>query len=756
MKKILLGVVFIINIINIAQAQIIDKINITGLNTIERGTVLNYLPFEAGDFYSTNSKKRIHDALVNTGFFKNIAIIDYDNILAINVEENPIIKDIIIEMESEDLVEKSKIVENLNAASINKGEIYNQKNFQDFLNQLNKVYATGGYSNAEITHKVDIDTNNLATIKLSIDEKEVLKINKIFITGNTKFTDDALLNLFDIGEADNFVFNFFTKRDHFSQISLDAGVDKLINYYLNNGYLDIKILDIKKEQNKDKINVTVHISEGELYYVGNVDFVNLSELDDAIIPTLFSIKQGSVFKRSEVIESIQHITDTLADKGYAFAKVDSETQKRIDANIVDLEIYINGNQKVYINRITIDGNTRTADEVIRREIGVLEGGLYNNTKINQSILKLKRLSFFSDVSMKVSAVRGSNDKINLHFHITETKTGQFSVGISHSNATGVAFNTGIKEKNIFGSGNELNAALAYSKAVQNIDVFFLNPYFTVDGHSISYGIFNKEVDGSELESSSYLTNKTGISIGYGIPLDEDSRLSANLKVSNTDITCGGVFSSTGYESNQCADDYSSEVYTSIGYVSNTLNNAIFPTKGDKLNIDYGIAIPLADYRYHKLDVDYKKYMPLSEKLTLKFNTRLGVANGYSGRELPFFERYYGGGASSVRGFRFNSLGDKYPDGKSKGGKSSMLGSVSIISPLSWVENSENMRVSAFIDAGGISSTESITGVNYRISAGVGFVWMTPIGPLGVYAATPLKKEAGDDIKNFDFTLGTTF
>jgi outer membrane protein insertion porin family len=756
LKKILISLAFISFS---AHSQIIDKINITGLHTIDRGTVLNYLPFESGDFYSQNLKSKFSSAILNTGFFKDVIISDSGNILTIEVIENPTIKDVIITMESEDLIELDKVNENLNNFGISKGKIYNQTALDKFLTQIKNVYQTGGYAHATVKHQTIIDADNLATINIDIDEHEVIKIATMSVTGNNHFSQEDLLDLFDIGEADNFLFNFFTKRDHFSQIALDAGIDKLINFYLNNGYLDIKINKVSKDTiDANNININIDITEGALYYIGEITFDNTSELTQEQLNDLFALNTGDIFKRSQVVDGIQNITNFLADKGYAFTKVDSQPNKSVINNkhTMNLTIKVADNQKVYINRITIDGNTRTSDEVIRREIGVLEGGLYSNTKIEKSLTKLKRLGFFSDVSMKVSKVQGANDRINLHFTITETKTGQFSIGISHSNATGVSFNTGIKEKNIFGSGNELNASIAYSKAVKNIDLFFLNPYFTADGHSISYGIFNKEVDGSELESSSYITNKTGVSLGYGIPLDEDSRINANIKLSTIDITCGGAFASSGYEPEQCANDYNSEIYTSISYIRNTLNNAIFPTQGDNLNITTGIALPLTDYRYYKVDTSYRKYIPLSNKLTLKVNGRVGIADGYGDRELPFFERYYGGGASSVRGFSFNSLGEEYPDGTSKGGKLSLLGSVSVISPLSWVKDSENMRIAAFIDAGGIDKEVSFKGVSYRASAGVGFVWVTPIGPLGLYAATPIKKENGDDIKNFDFTLGTSF
>jgi outer membrane protein insertion porin family len=754
-KKLLLSLAFISSFTN---AQIIEKINIYGLEVIDRGTVLNYLPFESGDFYSTTRSAELKEAILKTGFFKNVEISDSKDTLNINLVENPVIKDVVVNMESEKLIELDKINENLENFEILKGKIYNKESLDKFIRQVKKAYSAGGYADAVVKNTININSDNLATINIDINENDAVLIKSMNIVGNAVFEEEDLLDLFSIGEADNFIFNYFTKRDNFSQVALDAGLDKLISFYSNRGYLDIKVEKVLKNKLGKDIKVEIHINEGSLYHIGSINYKNNSQLTTKELNSLFALKSNDVFERSKVVNGIQSITDVLADKGFAFAKVESETSKEVIKNkhFMNLTISVASNQKVYINRITIDGNTRTSDNVIRREIGVLEGGLYSNTQINKSITKLKRLGFFSDVGMKISKVSGSSDRINLHFEITETKTGQFSVGVSHSNATGVAFNTGIKEKNIFGTGNELNASFAYSKAVKNIDLFFLDPYFTTEGHSISYGVFSKSVDGSELESSSYTTNKTGLSLGYGIPLDEDTRINASLKLSSIDITCGGSFAATGYEPEQCADDYSSELYSKVGYVKNTLNNSTFPTNGERLSVSVGVGLPVADYRYYKIDSSYKKYIPLSKNLTLKFNGNLGMADGYGDRELPFFERYYGGGSSSVRGFSFNSLGEEYPDGTSKGGNLSALGSVSVISPLSWVKDSSAMRIAAFMDMGGLDREVSVKGVELRASVGVGFVWVTPIGPLGLYAAKPIKKKDGDDLKTFDFTIGTSF
>ncbi|SMN02562.1 Outer membrane protein assembly factor YaeT precursor [uncultured Candidatus Thioglobus sp.] len=453
--------------------------------------------------------------------------------------------------------------------------------------------------------------------------------------------------------------------------------------------------------------------------------------------------------------------------------------------------------------------------------------MYSDEELEESINKIKRLGFFSDVKMNISKIKGFEDKININFSVTETKTGTFSIGLSHSNSAGASFNVGIEERNFLGTGNTLNALVSSSKAVQEINLYFLNPYFTQDGHSISYGVFSKQTDGAELSQSSYNIDEQGVKIGYGVPITKDTRLNINLSASIKDLACGSEYaggrqlatvaniqanwtkadggdlssseveegtdidnwlgkpvssSSTfkdglpevaanflkvynvdlreitgGNEPEQCASGDKNEIKLSLGWSNNTLDDFNFPTDGATNSLKLEVALPIGDFKYYKLNASHKSYHKLGQHATWKTSASMGLGQGYGGKELPFFERYYGGGSSSVRGFDFNSLGAKYDNGNARGGELSILTGASIVSPLTFIKDSSNMRMSAFVDAGGISQKpEDFEGDDFRASAGVAFSWLTPVGPLGFYVATPLIKKEGDEIKTFEFTLGTTF
>jgi len=760
MKNSLLKVFAVASIVitSVALAKPIKSIEIQGLDSISRGTVLSYLPVETGDEYNNQVSGQIIRDLYKTNFFKDIEVSQEDDILKINLQENPHIKYMDILNYSDKVIDEENLVKVLQNMELSQGKIFNKRQLDKAIDQIEATYLSKGYYGIKITKKIETDAQNRVGIELDINEGDVAKINSMKISGGSIHDEDDLLDLFEIGEPDFFIMNYFTEKDHYSKVALDAGIEAMKSLYVNSGYLDFKVIKITTElsTSKQNIDIVIQISEGAEYKVGAISFKgDLLNQSVKELKELLTINTNDVFERKKVIESIQAITDVFADQGYAFAKIDPITTENSKTHTIDLNIDIALNRKVYINRIIITGNTRTQDEVIRREIDINEGGLYSNTELDESIKNIKRLGYFSDVKMDVSKLKGFEDKINLHFSVEETKTGTFSIGLSHSNSSGASFNLGVKENNFLGTGNILNAALANSDAVKEMSFYFSDPYFTEDGQSISYGVFSKDVDGTELDVSSYKTNEVGFSLGYGIPLTKETRVGADLRVSTREITCSATFKAQ--EVAQCTNGDKTEVKTNLNWSNNTLDNFNYPTEGSKNNLSFDLALPIADFQYYKLDASHKSYYPLGNDITWKVNGSLGLAQGYGDKELPFFKRYYGGGSSSVRGFDFNSLGKTYADGEVKGGELSMLAGTSVISPMTFIGDSKNMRMSAFIDAGLVEEKASNFSFDeLRMSTGVAFSWLTPVGPLGIYAATPLIKKSTDKTKSVEFTLGSSF
>ena len=750
-------------------ANPINKINFIGLNNTSESTLLSLMPFEAGQNFSPYVSDQIIESLFKTGLFENISIVKDEKSLDITLKENPTIKYLEIELSSDsafsDWLKGEKIHftseilnEQITENALSAGNIFTEKKLEDFILLLESEYSQAGYFNSKIIQNIEIDTQNRAGIVLIVSQGNRATIDSFVISGSDKISEKELLKLFKIGEPDMALINYFTNKDDFSDSKLRNGIEMMTQTYFDTGYLDFKVLEVKSNlnENKEKLSINIEVSEGIQYKLGDVSFegelgnISKSELNNTV-----SMSKGDVFNRNLIITDIQSLTDLYADQGYAFVDVNPITSDFLDS--VDINFDISLNKKTYLNRITITGNTRTQDEVIRREIGVSEGGLYSRSILKKSLINLRRLGYFSDVQISTSEVEGMADKIDINFNVEETQTGSVSFSMSHSNNYGVSFGAGIQEKNIFGSGNTLNADFKIAESFNKVSFYFKNPNYNDEGHSVSIGVFKSEIDNDDVAANSYEIDATGVSFGYGLPLSDDTRINANLEYSKNDIKCSALFAGTGYESSQCAVQSNDELKANVGWSKNTLNNYMYPTEGANNSLNLGVSLPLGDYRYFNINADHTSYAPINTTTTLKLTGNLNLSKGYSGKELPFYKRHFGGGAGSVRGFGNKTLGPLYPNGKAKGGEISILGSANIITPAFFFEDNEKMRMSVFIDAGNIyEKSSNIKLGDIRMSAGFGFAYLSPIGSIGGFISTPVLKKSGDITEDFGLSIGTGF
>ena len=752
-----------------AYSESINEINFIGLNNASEELLLQKLPINIGDEYSDSSGDIIIQSLFNTGLFSDISIKIINGKLDVLLEENPLIKYVEFDQDidkgisawlnqTKPHLNSEKLEELLLSESFSSGDIFTDKKLNNFISILESKYLQNGYFNTLIDSKVDIDSQNRAGVIFRIKQGKRAKIESFEIIGASKINKDELLKLFAIGEADMAVINYFTNKDLFTESEFQSGIDSMANKYYDSGYLDFIILNAETSLNeaKDEISINLEITEGVQYFLGDVSFngdlagFSIKELNNTV-----NLTKGNIFNRNLVIQSIQNLTDLFADKGYAFVEVSPITSET--ENKVNIDFNISQNKKVYINRISISGNTRTQDDVIRREIGVSEGGLYSRSILRDSLLKLRRLGYFSDVQISTSEVSNMPDKININFSVKETQTGAISFTMSHSNNYGISFGAGIEEKNIFGSGNTLNAQIKVSESFNKVSFYFMNPNYNDAGHSVSIGAFRSEINDDDVAVNSYEIDSSGASFGYGIPLSNNTNIFGDLEYSKNTIKCSALFSGTGYESSQCATSKNDEFKATISWSENSLNNYLYPTEGVNNSIVGGLSLPLGDYRYYSLSANHTGYTPISDNTTLKLTGNFNLAKGYSNKELPFYKRYFGGGSGSVRGFGNKTLGPTYPNNKAKGGEISILASANLITPAFFFDNNEKMRMSAFVDAGNIfEKSSNIDLGDLRMSAGFGFAYLSPIGSIGAFVSTPILKKDGDTIENFGFSLGTGF
>ena len=752
-----------------AYSNPINKINFIGLNNNSESTLLKLIPFNIGENFSPEASDKIINSLFKTGFFYNINIIKKGNTLNVTLTENPNIKYFDINLSSNTGLsswlrgEKIHLTQEevdkfIDENELSAGNIYTKRKLDDFVSFLESKYSESGYYNVSIEKIVDQDVQNRVGIDLIVTQGKRATIETFTITGGNAYTEEELLKLFSVGEPDISLINYFTNKDLYTDIELQVGLDKLTNFYFDSGYLDFKLVDVNTslDENQEKISINVNISEGSQYKLGKISFqgelgnISVKDLNNTI-----TMNEGDIFNRNLIITNIQSLTDNYADQGYAFVEINPITSESLD--LVNVNFKITLNKKVYINRITISGNTRTQDEVIRREIGISEGGLYSRSVLRESLLKLRRLGYFSDVQISTTEVEGFNDKINIILNVEETQTGSVSLSMSHSNNYGVAFGAGIQEKNIFGSGNTLNAELKVSESFNKVSVYFMNPNYNDAGHSLSVGAFKSNINDDDVAENSYEIDSTGLTFGYGVPLSDNTRINTDFEYSKNEVKCSSLFAGSGYESSQCTSKNNDEFKANVSWSENTLNDYLYPTNGVNNSLIAGISLPLGDYRYFNLSANHSSYKPINSSTTLKLTGNLNLSKGYNGKVLPFYKRHFGGGSGSVRGFGNKTLGPLYPNGKAKGGELSILGSANLITPAFFFEDSDKMRMSAFIDAGNIyEKSSNIKLGDVRISAGFGFAYLSPIGSIGAFISTPILKKSGDVIEDFGFSLGTGF
>jgi len=743
-----------------ANAEKVNEIQIFGLENISRGTVLNYLPFEKNDEIDNTNAKQAIDNLLGTGFFKKVSLNSTDGKIILNIVENPVISFFELignednDILTEDVIEK--IQQNFNIAT---GKIFNDNNLNELINNIKLLYKSRGYFDTEINTSNYIDTKNRISITLNISEGSKTRIGSLKISGNKFFSESDLLDLLEIGEPDFFLINYFTEKDIFSYTAYEAGLEAIKSKYLESGFLDVKVLSSKFALNdkEGNLDIEIKVDEGIQYKLNSITFEGATlNFSNSYLRSLFSIEDGEIFERQKIVSGIKKVSSVYENEGYAYASIKSYV-KDSENNNLNISISIDTDSMIFIDRIEISGNTTTQDDVIRRELMILENQVYSKDIIDSSIKKIKRLGYFSDVKYRINRKKNTPDRADILIDVIETKTGEISIGLSHSNSTGAAVTAGISQNNILGTGNTLKAAFSNSDAVKETSLYFQDPYFNNLDHKISYGLFSKEVTAENLEASSYVLNNTGASFGYGIPIDEDSEIFSELFLSNIDLSCGSDLKNL-YEISDCSKSSSTDSTISLTYKTNSLDDFYFASSGSSNSFKTIISTPLSDTNYFKIETKHKNYIPVFNNKTFKSSSRVNLARGFAGDDLPFYKRYFEGGASSIRGFDFNSLGSKYSNDKPKGGEFSIVSSLALASNLKFAGiDNDNMRLSGFIDAGNISETISKFQVDeIRVSSGFEFTWLTPIGPIGLVLATPLVKKPDDKTQTLSFELGTTF
>lgn len=736
-----------------AQGFVVENIQVNGLQRISAGTVYNYLPVTVGEQFSQAQIPGAIRALFKTGFFKDISIGQEGTTLVVNVKERPSIAKILFEgnkdISTEDLL---KALKNIGLAE---GQVYNRQLLEKVEQELSRQYFSHGKYGLKIDTEVSPLTRNRVGLQIKISEGRVAKIKEINIVGNKSFDNDRLQKSFELNTTN--LLSFYTKDDQYSKQKLSADLERLRSYYLDRGYINFSIesTQVAITPDKKEIYITINVKEGDIFKLEKVKLTGNLIVDPEELVKLVKVGPGEIFSRKNATETSKAIADRLGEDGYIFANVNMVPEINDPDKTVVMTFFVDPGKRVYVNRINIKGNTKTRDEVIRREFRQMESSWASSTQIERSKIRLERLGYFEDVNVETPPVVGTADQIDVNYGVTEKPSGNLTAGVGFSQTQGIILNANISQDNVFGTGKRVNIAFNNSDISTNYRFGFYNPYFTQDGVSLGYDLGYRSTDAQQANISSYSTDVINGGINFGIPLNEFDQFRFNIDLKYTSL------SSTTLSSTEILDFINKEgedfltLALSIGWTHDTLNRAVFPTRGGQQRLSALGTVPGSDLEYYKVSYKHQHYFPMAKDLTFSLSAELAYGDGYGKTDsLPFFEHYFAGGVRSIRGFNDNTLGPRDSTGRPFGGSTKIAGSAELFFPVPFLKDSKSMRLGAFFDAGTVS--DGFNANNMKYSAGISGEWLSPFGAIAVSVAKPLNADSNDDERNFQFSFGSGF
>lgn len=740
-------------VVKAEDSFIVENIQVKGLQRISAGTVYNYLPVSVGEKFSTNNASDAIKALFKTGFFKDISLDRQDSTLVVNVVERPSIAKIIFEgnkdLSSEDLTSALKKI------GLAEGKVFNRQILDKVEQELRRQYFSHGKYGLKIKTEVSKLTRNRVGIHIDISEGRVAKIKQINVVGNKIYDNDTLLKSFELSTTS--FLSFYTKDDQYSKQKLSADLERLRSYYLDRGYINFSIesTQVAITPDKKEIYVTVNIKEGDVFMLEKVKLAGNLVVDPEEIINLVQVGPGEVFSRKNATETSKAISDRLGDEGYAFANVNMVPEIDDEQKTVVMTFFVDPGKRVYVRRINMSGNTKTRDEVLRRELRQMESSWASTAKIERSKTRLERLGYFEEVNIETPPVLGTADQIDVNYSVVEKSSGNLSAGVGFSQTQGIVFNANVSQDNVFGSGKRVNLAFNNSDVSTQYRFGYFDPYYTLDGVSLGYDLGYSARDAEEANISNYSTDVINTGLNLGFPLNEHDRLRFNIDLKHTDLETSEFSSTEILDFIKNNGDSYLTLSTSIGWTHDTLNRAIFPSAGGQQRLSALATVPGSDLEYYKVSYKHQQYFPIAKDFTFRLLGEVAYGDGYGDTdELPFFEHYFAGGVKSVRGYDDNTLGPRDSRNDPFGGASKIIGKAELFFPVPFVEDAKSIRLGSFIDAGTVSDGFSIDDMRY--SVGLSGEWLSPFGALAVSFAIPMNAGDDDEEQSFQFSFGSGF
>lgn len=732
---------------------VVKDIRIEGIQRTEAGTVFSYLPVKVGETMTDEKAAQAIRSLYATGFFKDVSLEVDNGVLIVNVQERPSIAQIDIAGAKE--FSKDDLLKGLRSIGLAEGRIFDKGVLDKSEQELKRQYIGRGKYSAQITTTATPLERNRVSVRFDIVEGEVAKIRQISVIGAKVFKESDLLAQLKLRTPG--LMTWYTKDDQYSKQKLSADLEALRSYYLDRGYLEFNIDSTQVSITPDKkdVYITIGVTEGSQYTVADFKVAGEMLISEAEALKLVKLKPGDIFSRAKLTESTKAISDRLGNDGYAFANVNAVPDLDKGKRKVAFTFFIDPGRRVYVRRINITGNTRTRDEVIRREMRQLEGGWYSADKITKSKQRVDRLGYFNEVSVETPSVAGTTDQADINLNVVEKPTGNILLGAGFGSAEGVILSAGVTQQNVFGSGNFLGINVNTSKFNTVYSLSFTQPYWTVDGVSRGFDIYKRNIDPAAIGAGQYRTQSLGETFRIGVPFTEIDSLSFGLGIDGTTITSyPGLSPARIINYVNRFGSGNSTILGSMGWGRDTRDSAIYTTSGGIQRASIETGLPGGTLRYYKIGYQNQRYFPLTRTLTGYLSGDIGYANGLDGKGLPFFRNYYAGGVSSVRGYYTSTIGPKDETLAPTGGSKKIVGSAELLFPFPGMPNDKSVRLSTFVDVGMIG--ESYSFGDARASAGMAVLWVSPFGPIKISVAQPFRSQTGDEKQRFQFTFGQQF
>ncbi len=734
---------------------VVRDIRVEGIQRIEAGTVFSYLPVKVGETMTDEKAAAAIKTLFATGFFKDVRLEVQRDVLIVMVQERPAVSQIDFIGNKE--FDKDALSKGLREIGLAEGRSFDKALLDQAEQEIKRQYLSRGHYGASVVTTVTPLERNRVGVSFSINEGDITKIREINIIGNKAYREADLLDLLVL-QTPGWL-TWYTKNDQYSKQKLSGDLETLRSFYLNNGYLEFNIDSTQVSITPDKkdIYITINITEGEKYTVSEVRLGGELLLPEAELRGFIQLRPGETFSRQKLNESTKAITDRLGNEGYAFANTNAIPELDKTAKRVALTIMIDPGRRVYVRRINISGNNRSRDEVIRRELRQLEGAYYDADKIQNSKVRLDRLGYFTEVGVETPPVPGTSDQVDVNFKVKEKPTGAVTIGAGFSSSERLILSGSISQENIFGSGKHITAQISTSRINRNIALSYTNPYYTVDGVSRGFDVYDRRTDASLLGLGYYTTDTVGGAVRYGFPLTEVDNLGFSLGAENTKLGVDNTSPLRYQEFVAAFGNSNTAIPGSVSWIRDQRDSALLPTKGTMIRASLEAGLPGGTLRYYKLSEQVQWYYPLSRVYTLMLNGEIGAADGTGGKPLPFYKNFFAGGVTSVRGYDAYSLGPRDSLDAILGGNKRLVGNAEVLFPMPGTGADRSMRLSVFLDAGQVYGADQKMDLSaLRYSTGLSFMWNSPLGPIRLSYGKPLNAKADDKIQHLQFQLGQVF